>query len=144
MEAQKARKEYRKMMSKVKLKKSLEDLEDYESYYNNDNQEDKKEDSGSESDGMSHHFKNERERHFYKHGKDVDFMRYHKRVTRNFHECIQEMLESEKMIITSGIYQGARITVNYVRVNKACSVVYAWWTVQELPAEFVPDHLREM
>jgi xanthine dehydrogenase molybdopterin-binding subunit B len=54
---------------------------------------------------MSIHFKNERERNFYDNGKDMDFVRYHKRVSKNFLNGIQELLDTSKQTIARGIAQ---------------------------------------
>jgi hypothetical protein len=97
MQANQARKDYRKMLKKFHIKKTLEeDLEDYESFYNADSASAK---DGEESDADSIHFKNQRERHFYRDGEDMDFVRYHKRATNNFHLALSELLGEDKMTI---------------------------------------------
>ena len=48
-------------------------------------------------------FQNDRERAFYDNGKDMDFVKYHKRVTRNFKETLQELVLSQKQTIAKGI-----------------------------------------
>ena len=82
----KAKKDYKNLLKKYGFKKELEDIDDYDAYYN------KKEDDNNEADEdqneMSEHFKNEREKNFYKNGEDMDFVKYHKRVTRNFHTTL--------------------------------------------------------
>lgn len=45
---------------------------------------------------MSEHFKNEREKQFYRNGEDMDFVKYHKRVTRNFQTALQQLIDNSK------------------------------------------------
>jgi hypothetical protein len=51
------------------------------------------------------HFKNEREKTFYRHGEDMDFVKYHKRVTRNFQNALQGLIDGSKQTIAKGIAQ---------------------------------------
>ena len=88
MDALKAKKDFRKLLKKTDIKKTLDDIEDYASFYANDDDsnivdEDQDEDDSDREklDGM---FATEREKEFYDYGKDIDFVRYHKRTTRNF------------------------------------------------------------
>ena len=37
-----------------------------------------------------------REAKFYEYGKDIDFVKYHKRSSRNFHEALQGIIDSPK------------------------------------------------
>ena len=141
MDEKKAKKDYRNLLKKYGFKKELEDLEDYETFYNNDkNQVSDQE----ESDEDSVHFKNERERLFYRNGEDMEWVKYHKRVTRNYHTELHELLDSQKQTVLKGITSNYRITLNYIRLNKACTVVNAWWSLQVLPAEMVSDEIRYM
>ena len=48
-------------------------------------------------------FSSEREKAFYNFGEDMDYVRYHKRTSRNFHEAIQEIIDSNKMTVSKGI-----------------------------------------
>ena len=45
---------------------------------------------------MDIHFSNEKEKIFYKYGTDIEFLRYHKRTTRNYHEVLHGIIASEK------------------------------------------------
>ena len=44
--------------------------------------------ANEEEDNLDHLFVNENEKIFYEHGKDVDFIKYHKRATKNFRVTI--------------------------------------------------------
>lgn len=83
-EERQAKKDYKKLLKKYGFKKELDEIEDYESFYNSTEtlspeQEVEEDDS----------FINDRERAFYKDGEDMDFVKYHKRVTRNVHNELQ-------------------------------------------------------
>ena len=93
---------------------------------------------------MSIHFKNERERNFYDNGKDMDFVRYHKRVSKNFLNGIQELLDTSKQTIARGIAQQYKITLNYIRLNKACTVCHVWWNLILIHPEMVSDEYRQV
>lgn len=97
----KARKEFRKMMKSFKLPEVLQKEEDYEKFYDapgtvNDPEHYKKED-----DTLPSHFENDKEAMFYK--DDIDFLRFHKRTTNNVHEALQELINSAKQTVYSGI-----------------------------------------
>lgn len=126
MAAKQAKKDYRNLLKKYGFKRELEDLEDYESFYNDDS---KKVESDQESDEESVHFKNERERNFYNNGADMEFVKYHKRVTRNYHNELHELLDSSKQTVMKGITSNHRLTLNYIRLNKSCTVVNVWWSL---------------
>lgn len=138
-----AKKDYRKLLKKYGFKKELEEIDDYDSFYNDDSNNFGEDDSGDESDGMSQHFKNDRERAFYRNGEDMEFLKYHKRVTRNFHHELNQILDSEKQTNIRGVQESYRVNLNYIRLNKSCTVVNVWWTLQVMPPEFVPDFVRK-
>ena len=48
-------------------------------------------------------FETERERDFYDDGKDMEFVRYHKRTTRNFLAELQKIIDSKKQTVSKGI-----------------------------------------
>lgn len=82
-EEKQAKKDYKKLLKKYGFKKELDQIDDYDTFYNS-KEDSTKQLQSDEEDEMSIHFKNERERNFYENGKDMDFVRYHKRVTKNF------------------------------------------------------------
>ena len=131
------------MLRKYGIKRELEDLEDYESHYNS-NQEAKTAQSDDDNDDSYKHFVNEREKQFYQGGADMDFVRYHKRVTRNFHVQLQEILDTSKQTVIKGIQNQYKICLNYIRLNRSCTVVNIWWTLQVLPPELVPQEYRNL
>jgi hypothetical protein len=74
----------------------------------------------------------------------MEWVKYHKRVTRNYHAELHELLDSQKQTVLKGITSNYRITLNYIRLNKACTVVNAWWSLQVLPVDMVSDEIRYM
>jgi hypothetical protein len=49
-----------------------------------------------------HQFENDKEKEFYE-NDDLDFIRHHKRTTRNFMEVLEELIHSEKQTIVKGV-----------------------------------------
>lgn len=105
LEAQKARKEFRKMLKKSDIKRTLEEIDDYEEFYENpenDISHNEKTDARQETDTDGEDgkydgvFLNEKEKIFYENGKDMDFVRYHKRTSRNFHWELQQIVSGDK------------------------------------------------
>lgn len=73
----------------------------------------------------------------------MDFVKYHKRVTRNFHEALQNLILNSKQTIAKGIASQYHITLDYIRLNKSCTVCNVWWNLVVLHPEFVSDDLRQ-
>jgi hypothetical protein len=73
----------------------------------------------------------------------MDFVKYHKRVTRNYFEKLQHILESDKQTVLMGINSNYRVTLNYIRLNRSCTLANIWWSLQIMPAEIVPDDVRQ-
>ena len=87
LEKLQARKEFRKLLKKSDIQKTLEQIEDYSAFYENDENDVQQQTDDEEStDEMLGVFSSERERNFYNDGEDIDFVRHHKRTTKNFHE----------------------------------------------------------
>jgi hypothetical protein len=86
MAALKAKKDFRKLMRSYKLPSVLKQEEDYEKFYDSETPELEKQADAN--------FQNAREAIFYK--EDVDFMRFHKRTTKNVHEALQDLIDSSK------------------------------------------------
>ena len=42
------------------------------------------------------------------------------------------MIDSSKQTVYEGIKQSHKVTINYVTLNRSCSVVNAWWTINKL------------
>lgn len=59
-------------------------------------------------------------------------MRFHKRTSKNVHEELQNIIDSAKQTVYEGIKQNFRVTVNYVKLNRVCSVVEAWWSLNKI------------
>lgn len=85
---------------------------------------------GNNDDNAPEHFFTDKEAMFYK--DDVEFMRFHKRTSKNVHETLSELLESSKQAIYTGIKQTYSVSINYVELNRSCSVVNAWWSINQL------------
>ena len=79
----KAKKEFRKLMKSYKLPNVLQQEEDYEKYYDSPTTEQGEKDKAKED---LEDFKDVKEAMFYK--DDVEFMRFHKRTTKNVHEAL--------------------------------------------------------
>lgn len=117
-------------MKSFKLPEVLQKEEDYEKFYDapgtvNDPSHYKKED-----DSLPSHFENDKEAIFYK--DDIDFLRFHKRTTNNVHEALQDLINSAKQTVYSGIKQNFKVTLNYVTLNRSVSVVTAFWTLNRI------------
>lgn len=56
-------------------------------------------------------------------------MRFHKRTSRNMHSVLQDLLSSSKQTMMAGIKSLNNISVNYIELNKACTLVNAFWSV---------------
>ena len=98
METLKAKKDFRKLMKKTDIQKTLDQIEDFEAFYDNadnDLHSSKNNDENSddeEDQKLNGVFLNEKEKEFYEYGKDMEFVRYHKRTTRNFHDQLQQII----------------------------------------------------
>jgi len=55
-----------------------------------------------------------REQKFYEYGKDIEFVRHHKRTVRNFKEKIQEIIDSSKQTVKRGIITNFAVAINYL------------------------------
>ena len=97
-----------------------------------------------EEDSLDGVFRTEREKAFYNHGEDMDFVRYHKRTTRNFKESLQRLIDSGKQTVARGIQGDFRISLGHVRLNKSCSVANIFWTLVVPKADHVGASLRQV
>lgn len=57
------------------------------------------------------------------------------------HEALQELLDSSKQTVVGGIKSLNNITINYVDLNKACTLLIAYWTVNTLPLKNIPEEV---
>lgn len=69
-------------------------------------------------------------------------MRHHKRTVRNFKTHLQEMLESSKQTIAKGVIQNFNVTINYLQLNKPCTVAHIWWDINIIPPNAVSHEMR--
>ena len=80
-----------------------------------------------EEEKLDHIFLNESDKIFYEYGKDMDFVKFHKRTTKNFKTTLQELIGNPKMTMTRGIAKDYHISLGFVKLNKACSLVHVFW-----------------
>ena len=72
------------MLKSYDIENTLEQIEDYAAFYENDDNEVNEEEKEERERELLGVFENEREKMFYNYGDDMEFVRYHKRTTRNF------------------------------------------------------------
>ena len=142
LEKLKARREFRKMMKKSDIKKTLEQIEDYAAFYDDNSDSERGLDHEEEDDDKLGVFANEQERQFYANGEDMDFVRYHKRTTRNFRETLQQLIDSNKQTVARGIKNRFSISLNHVKLNKSCTVAHIFWSTNLISPELVSDQAR--
>ena len=90
-------------MKKSDIKKTLEQIEDYEAFYDREEGDQVESKGDEEEDNLDHLFVNENERKFYEYGRDIEFVKFHKRTTKNFKITLQELIDSPKMTMTRGV-----------------------------------------
>jgi hypothetical protein len=118
------------MMKSVKLPEVLQKEEDYEKFYDAPGTVNDPQNQVNEEERLPNHFENDKEAMFYK--DDIDFLRFHKRTTNNVHEELQDLINSAKQTVYSGIKQNFKVTLNYVTLNRSVSVVTAFWTLNRI------------
>lgn len=79
LEERKAKKDFRKMLKKLNIEKTLEEQQNFDKFYT----EPAKDDSKNEEKKLPPGFASLEEHKFY--NGDVDFMRFHKRTKLNMH-----------------------------------------------------------
>mmetsp|Transcript_22666 Transcript_22666/g.34964 ORF Transcript_22666/g.34964 Transcript_22666/m.34964 type:complete len:280 (-) Transcript_22666:109-948(-) len=128
LERRKAKKQFRKTMKKYRIQEVLDQEENFERFYDDvkNKRVDPKLKEHSE-DNLPTGYENMDELAFY--GMDVDFMRFHKRTKKNMHHSLQEILDSSKQTMQAGLKQLNNVTVNHIELNKACSLIKAFWTL---------------
>ena len=72
----------------------------------------------------------------------MDFVRYHKRVSRNFHRELQEILDSSKQTVAQGIKSNLTITINSVRLNRSSTVANVFWDLAIIDPEVYGGSVR--
>lgn len=73
---------------------------------------------------------------FFFFGDDIEFLRHYKRTCGNILEALNKFLSSNKQTVKRGIGKNLDIYINEVKMNKSCTIVYAWW---DLPMNFIED-----
>ena len=89
-------------------------------------------------------FSTKREQRFYDYGKDIEFVRHHKRTTKNFKNAIQDLIDSTKQTMTKGISDDFSLSINFLNLNKSCTVAHIFWDLNLMPPESVGEELRRL
>ena len=116
------------MMKSYAIPQALHQDEDTQAFYDADEPPKADPRDAVEDYGV---FMSLKEQLFYK--NDEDFMRFHKRTTKNMHDGLQELLDSSKQTIHKGVKASYNVSINYLTLNRACSVVSAFWQINTLP-----------
>ena len=74
----------------------------------------------------------------------MEFVRYHKRTTRNFQMELQAIIDSSKQTVAKGINQKYVIAINQVRLNKACTVANIFWSLSVMAPELISPAWRKV
>ena len=82
-------------------------------------------------------FETEREKEFYNYADDLEFVRHHKRTTRNFQEGLQAILDSSKQTVAKGMLGKYSIAINQIRLNKSCTVANVFWALNALQPDLI-------
>jgi hypothetical protein len=90
------------------------------------------------------HFKNISEYLFF--GDDTEFLRHYKRTCRNVLDELNRIFLHNKQTIKRGVARNVDIIFTEVKMNKACTVVYAWWDAPFIPESKMlnPEQLDEI
>ena len=94
-----------------------------------------------EKEGLPRGYESQAELNFY--GDDIDFMKFHKRTKQNMHETLQDLIESSKQTINKGVKEMKNVSVNYIDLNKASSLIIAYWNINTLPLQHLPKEIFE-
>jgi hypothetical protein len=116
------------MMKKLKIDEVLDQDSNFTSFYDKNETPEKALPAG---------YSSWQEYNFY--GEDTDFMRFHKRTKQNMQETLQELIQSSKQTLQKGIRKMNSITINYIELNKASSLLIAYWTVNSLDFSQISD-----
>jgi hypothetical protein len=86
------------------------------------------------------------EKNFYR--DDIEFMRWHKRTTRNISRALEEVLTSNHQTVQGGIKMQNQISLEYVKCNRKCTLIHVWWGLintnpTELDEDLVNMELKE-
>lgn len=130
LEERKAKKDFRKMLKKLNIQQTLDDETSFESFYGTKEQEEFKLPAG---------FTNEQEYHWY--NKDADFMRFHKRTKANMKEELQRLISSSSQTVSKGVLGMNNVTINYIELNKASSLIIAYWSINNMGFSHMPDRI---
>ena len=68
-------------------------------------------------------------------------MRFHKRTKENMRSGLEMMITSDKQTIAKGIRQMTEISIDYVDLNKACSLLVAYWSLNSMTVNLLPEEL---
>lgn len=138
LEARKAKKDFRKLLKKYNIAETLAEEENFDAFYDELKNGKQPEEEQRE---LPKGYMNEEEYRFY--GDDHEFMKFHKKTKSNMQMALQELINSSRQTIAKGVLGMHNITVNYIDLNKASSLIIAYWTINSLTASQMPPHLLE-
>ena len=135
LEQRQAKKAFKKMMKKHRIIPTLEQEESFDSFYSDTTIA-----KEAESE-LPRGYVDEADYRFY--GSDHDFMRFHKRTKLNMHETLQDIIHSSKQTLAAGVKNMHNITINYIELNKASSLLIAYWTINTYTHAALPADALE-
>jgi hypothetical protein len=121
----------RRLEMKRKLKKlakqwTIENRDIIEiDYLKKDEQEDEDQTKAKKDIEIPKHCTNLEEFFFF--GEDIDFMRHYKRTCSNIERAMNKFFQTGSQYVKKSIGQDFDIAITKVKLNKGCTVVYAWW-----------------
>ena len=133
-------------MKRNDIKETMDQIEDYAAFYDNDNEEETIKDEKEEQEKLDQDligvFETEREKEFYEYADDLEFVRYHKRTTKNFQDGLQSILDSSKQTVAKGMLGKYQISVNQIRLNKSCTVGNVFWSLNAISPDLINNQWR--
>lgn len=54
------------------------------------------------------------------------------------------MIDSSKQTVQKGIAMNFNVSINYLQLNKSCTVAHIWWDINVIPPSTVSQELREI
>ena len=118
------------MLKSHKIQSVLDQDDNYDSFYNKPVEEKKDE-------PLPRGYDDDADVAFYG-TDDLDFMRFHKRTKSNMQDCLQQVVLSSKQTMAKGVRMMNEVSINYVDLNKPCSLLVAYWTINTMPLSIIP------
>lgn len=132
-------------LRKLEMKRKLKKISKQWKIENEDNidinylkKEDKKEDELK----IAPHFTNIDEYLYF--GDDIEFLKHYRRTCSNVMNSLNKFFQSNKQTVQRGITKSYHLSVTDVKMNKSCTVVYAWWDIPLFIDDEVKTEEKEM